>query len=81
MDRIEQSMNSMRRTSFEILLVKQTTATERKMQQSVEEMKREQEIAKMTRERAAKENQIMGETGTIRAEFASERGEYKMVWR
>jgi hypothetical protein len=33
-------MNSVKRTSFEISLVKQTTAIERKMQQKVEEMKR-----------------------------------------
>jgi hypothetical protein len=62
-----------RRTSFETLLVKRTTAAERKRQQKVEEI-REQEIAKMTGERAAEENQIMEKIGTIGACYMSERG-------
>jgi hypothetical protein len=42
-------------------------ATKRRLQQKVGKMKREQKIAKMAGEKAAKENQIVGRIGTIRA--------------
>jgi hypothetical protein len=42
-------------------------ATKRKLQRKVEKTKREQKIAKMRGEKAAKENQIVGRIGTIRA--------------